>query len=240
MIPHPMEVRTTRTVHGDGSVSERRTVYCSKRSRALTVAECSTCDDCRGVTAIGPRQQPALLCASSWVDSQPPARKPISASALHVPIREAINPSLLGVSADASLEQVIELLGHHGIGGVPVLDPQNRPVGMIGERELLDCNRDSTFEGVRTAEGLTPTEVTRGVARDWMAPLPCVIYEGTPIGEVAALMAYEGVHRLPVVDADGTAVGIVTSLDLLCWLAHEIGYAVPFRIPVERRVARAP
>ncbi|MBW2213707.1 MAG: CBS domain-containing protein, partial [Deltaproteobacteria bacterium] len=41
------------------------------------------------------------------------------------------------------------------------------------------------------------------------------------------LMAYEGIHRLPVVDAAGKVVGLLSSLDILHWLACKTGNAVP-------------
>jgi CBS domain-containing protein len=41
-------------------------------------------------------------------------------------------------------------------------------------------------------------------------------------------MAYEGVHRVPVVAADGRVVGILSSLDVVRWLAH---HGVPAHVP---------
>ena len=43
----------------------------------------------------------------------------------------------------------------------------------------------------------------------------------------AALMAFEGVHRIPVVDDAGRVSGVITTLDVLRWLAQEEGYLAP-------------
>ena len=42
----------------------------------------------------------------------------------------------------------------------------------------------------------------------------------------AALMANKGFHRLVVVDETGAAVGILSSMDVLRWLAGQSGFVV--------------
>ena len=42
-------------------------------------------------------------------------------------------------------------------------------------------------------------------------------------------MAYEGVHRLPVVSDDGRVVGLVSSIDVLAWMGRHSGYVLPER-----------
>ena len=42
-------------------------------------------------------------------------------------------------------------------------------------------------------------------------------------------MALEHIHRLPIVTDDGRVAGIVTSIDVLRWLARQDGYVVPTR-----------
>ena len=42
----------------------------------------------------------------------------------------------------------------------------------------------------------------------------------------AALMAYEGVHRIVVVDRGGYVVGLVSSLDVARWLGTRAGHPV--------------
>jgi CBS domain-containing protein len=47
------------------------------------------------------------------------------------------------------------------------------------------------------------------------------VAEDTPVRDVAARMANRGVHRLIVVDTDQQIRGIVTSLDVLWWVAAQ-------------------
>jgi len=50
--------------------------------------------------------------------------------------------------------------------------------------------------------------------------------EDATLSQASALMAYEGIHRLPVTCAEGKVVGIVSTLDILRWLAEQDGYLV--------------
>ena len=50
---------------------------------------------------------------------------------------------------------------------------------------------------------------------DLMTPDPVVVSEGMPLVEAARLMDVHGVSGLPVVDASGALVGVVSQTDLL-------------------------
>ena len=63
-------------------------------------------------------------------------------------------------------------------------------------------------------------------AGEIMTPLAVTVSETATIAEASALMALEGVHRLPVVNnaMSGRVVGVVSALDVLGWLARRSGY----------------
>lgn len=52
-----------------------------------------------------------------------------------------------------------------------------------------------------------------------MTPFLVTVAEDTPIREVAARMTRASIHRLIVVDEDQQLRGIVTSMDVLRWVA---------------------
>ncbi len=43
------------------------------------------------------------------------------------------------------------------------------------------------------------------------------------VGQAAALMAYEGLHRVLVTDDRGRVIGIVTTLDITRWVGTQAG-----------------
>ena len=59
-----------------------------------------------------------------------------------------------------------------------------------------------------------------------MNPSPVVVREGMTVPLAAAVMAAARVHRVLVVSAEGTVVGILTTLDVVRWLARKAGYTV--------------
>lgn len=59
------------------------------------------------------------------------------------------------------------------------------------------------------------------LARDLMTPSPVTIPPEAPVTAVAELLARRGISAVPVVDADGKPLGIVTEGDLIRRLAHQ-------------------
>ena len=97
-----------------------------------------------------------------------------------------------GTAADA--------LRARGQPSAPVVDGEGRPVGFVGEAELL-----------RAGAG-------RKVA-DAMARVALSVPETAPLSRAAALLVAHGLDRIPVVSAEGVVVGVLSALDVLGWLA---------------------
>jgi CBS domain-containing protein len=116
--------------------------------------------------------------------------------------------------------ELVGLLEQHRISALPVTDDSGRLVGIVSEADLLikqgyphGAQDAGLVDAIRhrgrfgKASGTTAAEVmTRRVVS---VPL------GTPVVNAARLMIRLGVKRLPVVDAVGRLVGIVTRADLL-------------------------
>jgi CBS domain-containing protein len=65
---------------------------------------------------------------------------------------------------------------------------------------------------------------------------PAISLEATaPLTRAAALMAFEGVSRLPIVDGRQHVVGMLSALDLLRWLGRQDGYTIPAYTQRSRR-----
>ena len=65
-------------------------------------------------------------------------------------------------------------------------------------------------------EGLPATTV-----KDIMTPVAVTIGEETPLNEVALCMAQHGIHRVVVVNHAQQVRGIVTSMDIVWWVAAQ-------------------
>jgi CBS domain-containing protein len=125
-----------------------------------------------------------------------------------------MRPCVVCVRADLALDALMPLLVEFSLRAVPVVDGAGRPVGVVSRSDLAE----HLFQGESTA-GRTVGDVMMCVA--------FTLCEDASLSHAAALMAYEGVHRIPVVSFEGTVVGIVTSMDVVRWLAQHDGYVVP-------------
>ena len=109
------------------------------------------------------------------------------------------NPVVIG--PDATLEQLDELCGRYRVSGLPVVDGDERLIGIV-------TNRDLRFTPVGTW--------TTTLVRDVMTPMPLVTApEGISREDATALLRQHKRERLPIVDADGRLVGLITVKDFV-------------------------
>jgi CBS domain-containing protein len=57
-----------------------------------------------------------------------------------------------------------------------------------------------------------------------MMPMSIALKDHATIAHAAALMASEDIHHLCVVDGEGRLVGVVSTMDLVRWLARNDGF----------------
>lgn len=125
---------------------------------------------------------------------------------------------LVVLNTTDSLEKAEHLFKKHRIRHIPVIEGQQRIVGMLSLTDLL---RISFADGAYEDEEDIETVVYE------MFSLPQVMAKNvktvapdTTIKEVAELLAKEEFHALPVVE-EGHLVGIVTTTDLIKYLLNQ-------------------
>jgi CBS domain-containing protein len=123
------------------------------------------------------------------------------------------------------LRSAMQLMVGRGILGLPVVDDSERPIGMISETDLL---RDQFV--YTSQQEPSPTSRRTGTVADLMTPFVFSLPDTATVGQAAALMVYEGIHRIPVISADNRLVGIVSPLDILSLIATLAGFRNP-RLP---------
>jgi len=109
------------------------------------------------------------------------------------------NPVTIG--PDATLEQLDQLAGEYRISGFPVVDTDNRLIGII-------TNRDLRFTPV--AEWAT-TKVDEVMTHAPLITGPA----GIAREDATALLRQHKLERLPLVDADGKLTGLITVKDFV-------------------------
>jgi CBS domain-containing protein len=111
-------------------------------------------------------------------------------------VQEIMNHELFSMRVAEPVRDALSYLVALGISGSPVVDETGRPVGMVSVRGLLRAEQGDTIE----------QHMSRPVV---------TIRDRSTIHEAARLIGETGYHRLVVVDDEGHAVGIVSSLDVV-------------------------
>ncbi len=135
-------------------------------------------------------------------------------------VDDVMTRDVASVTTGATYREVVNLLADKGISAVPVVDDQGRVLGVVSEADLLhkveftgESQPPKTFEGRRTRHARVKSAADR--AGDLMTSPAVTTTAQTSLAEAAKLMDANDIKRLPVLDAAGRLVGIVSRTDLL-------------------------
>lgn len=114
------------------------------------------------------------------------------------------------------------------VNALPVVDENGKCVGMISRSDLTEplFAEDQELARLIASEG-RPTPLAGSAldtcndryVRELMSDSITSIEEETTIRKACQLMSEHAIHHLPVVGKKGNVVGMVSSLDLIRWLA---------------------
>ena len=207
-IENRLPVRVRRTIDGNGEIAAVLLVYCESRRRSILLEDCTDCDECETVHIDPMEEDSWVICAKG---SGIPAPSTIAeADGGGTPVASVMSRRVVCVSPETQTSIVRELLLERGMTGAPVVDALGTVIGFISRADLL-----------RNRWPAPPT-----TASQIMTPRPLTISEAASIAEASAVMALEGVHRLPVVNnaKSGKVVGVISAVDILRWYARRCGY----------------
>ncbi|WP_317634082.1 CBS domain-containing protein [Kitasatospora sp. DSM 101779] len=126
---------------------------------------------------------------------------------------EVMTRQVVAVPPGAGLREIAATLAVHRISAVPVVDPSDRPIGVVSEADLL--HRQAVQDDPDEARTLPLPDADAATARELMStPVVCITPDASVVA-AARRMERHGVKRLPVVDGDGRLVGMVARADLV-------------------------
>ncbi len=128
-------------------------------------------------------------------------------------------------------EMTVEALGRlfieQNITGLPVLDENGTLIGMVTENDLISQNKQLHIPTVlRLFDAVIPLEssssfekeLKRAAGRtvgDICTRELITVTKETTLEEIATIMSEKGAHHLPVVDSDGSLVGLIDQHDVI-------------------------
>ena len=136
-------------------------------------------------------------------------------------VEEIMNRKVLTVRSDESVAKVAALICLNNISGVPVVNEENRLVGIVSEKDILramypsytefhdDPVRSRDFEDMETRY----PNVVHLKVEEVMTSKVITASPHDPLLKAASTMILRKVRRLPVVE-EGELVGIISQGDI--------------------------
>ena len=144
---------------------------------------------------------------------------------------DVMTTNVITVEPDTSVQQLATLLSERGISGVPVVDRDNRLLGVVTEGDLLHRAETGTERRIqrRRSRWLDTIGADQEAARDYVKAHGRIVREimtrevisvsdTTELADIATLLETKRIKRVPVL-RDGKLVGIVSRANLVRALA---------------------
>ena len=155
-------------------------------------------------------------------------------------VSHVMTPGVVTVDALAPFKEVVRLMQEHRVSALPVVDTDGVLVGIVSEGDLI-LKEDPElgggghlFESRRHAKDRS--KAAGKSAYELMSTPVISVAPDASLGEAARKMHRAEVKRLPVVDAHGHLVGIVSRADLLrVFLREDAEISLEIRDDVIRR-----
>jgi len=146
-------------------------------------------------------------------------------------VRDVMTTNVISFTREEAITDAMQRLLDAGVSGGPVVDGDNKVVGMLTDSDLivqdaqlhaptaiailgtviaLPKAKREFEEELHKQIGLTVGEV--------MGEDPVTIAADAPVEDAATLMHDNDVSRVPVLDADGRLVGVIARGDILRYL----------------------
>lgn len=137
-----------------------------------------------------------------------------------------LSRDVVALAPGAPLDEALQMLRRHRVKMLPVTDEQARVIGVVTQTDLLDksaWDERGPRLGLRRRLRLTLDRgrAPHGCVADIMTTAVRSARPETPLSELVLRMIEPGHHHLPVVDADGKLVGIVSQTDVVTGLLTE-------------------
>lgn len=126
--------------------------------------------------------------------------------------KDVMTREIICVQPTTSIRQLSEIFIEKNISSVPVIDTDQKVVGFVTQTDLveLDLHSNDYLE--------SRLEETGGYVQDIMSPVEMFAFETDTLATIIDKMCTERNHRLLIFDDQKTICGIITTMDVMCYL----------------------
>ncbi|MET7597746.1 CBS domain-containing protein [Streptomyces sp. NPDC005481] len=133
-------------------------------------------------------------------------------------VSDVMTHTVAAVGRGAEFKEIVRMMRDWQVSALPVLEGENRVVGVVSEADLLpkeefrDSDPDRDTQLHRLSDLAKAGSLTAG---ELMTSPALTVRADATLAQAARTMARARVKRLPVVDGRGTLEGVVSRSDLL-------------------------
>jgi len=136
-------------------------------------------------------------------------------------VRDIMTTTVVTATSETTFQELVDRMLRHGISGIPIIDVDHRPIGIVTEADLIAKEAYRSFRAypadplLGRHENAWSTKSHGRRAGELMTTPVRTVRPQDLVRMVAARMVTTGVNRFPVVEAGGRLVGIVSRDDIL-------------------------
>jgi len=136
-------------------------------------------------------------------------------------VKDIMNSSVKTAKADTPIKEIASIMCFNKISGVPVVDDNNKLVGVLSEKDILRAMfpdvEQIMLEGAKTDfESIEDDyrNVLDKKAGDLMTQAVASVTPDMPLLKAASLMCVKKIRRIPVTGENNQLVGIISIGDV--------------------------
>lgn len=144
-------------------------------------------------------------------------------------LKDIMTTNVVSVRPDTSIIEVAKLLAQHNFNGMPVVDDNNRLLGIITEYDIISketvvhlptfqllVQQLPVFNKDRAHFDKTTKDLMAITVKDLMNREPLALPDTATLEEaVKAFSEHHRVNPIPVINAENTVVGVVSRYDII-------------------------
>jgi CBS-domain-containing membrane protein len=132
-------------------------------------------------------------------------------------LKDVMVTHVISLREDEHFSRVEQELRTHHIRHLPIVNHENKLVGIITQRDLFRIMSPRITE-----EGYfyDTSSLDQFILKHKMTPNPLALKPESTVAEVIHIMADHKYGCIPIVDQSGTLVGIVTQVDILKYVSR--------------------
>jgi signal-transduction protein with cAMP-binding, CBS, and nucleotidyltransferase domain len=124
-------------------------------------------------------------------------------------LRDVIDENLVSCNSETPISEVADLMKDEDVGAVVVVDENRKPIGIVTDRDIVvRCISESRDPNTPVGTIMTASVASVGIDAE--------------LHDVVRVMKERGVRRIPVVDQNSFAVGLISFGDLFGLIAKEM------------------